>query len=450
MTQAPKNGIEKRSLNKPEFHFIKSSSGIHRIISDPGISQYRASALADYLSGKPLNATGQITEGFDLSQLDLERLKLAISPTSKLIPQKRVQNNIAKGKEFFAGSWESGPEESAEKLKNSQTAKGVIFTDLLSAEKQYPELLSKVLGKIIRAEENKFTALPAALGQFGLFIYVPAGVKIKEPFYYQNLSANPGEVGLTQLLVYLESAAEITLIQNQVGGALSGESLQVGTTEIILERGAKMSFFEIASMTDQTWSISQEKASVGDEAELFWAVAAFGNRFNKQVFNVDLTGKNSRCSFSGFSLTGKSQQYESMTYTRHLAPYSESKLILKNVLFEDGKSKWRGLIKVEPDAMHSDGYQVNRNLILSKEASVESIPGLEILTDEVRCSHGSTTGRIDPEELFYLQSRGISTVDSQKLLVEGFIEPILKLYPQQPFQKLLTEKVQETVIKKIL
>jgi Fe-S cluster assembly protein SufD len=450
MSDLPKKIIVQGSVKETDVQLNSHSIGIQREITDPGIRQYRSSALENYVSGDPLIVRGENLAGFDLPQLDDKRLRLAISPGSEPLTQKRIMKKSIEVTGSFSGYWGSGPEEAIENLVNKETAKGVIFTDLLSAEKQYPELLSKILGKIIKPGENKFAALAAALGQFGLFIYVPTGIKIAEPFYYQNMTARSGDVGLTQLLVYLEPEAEMTLIQHQMGGAQSDETVQVGTTEIMLERGARMKFHEIVDLPYDTWSILQEKALVGEDAELTWTVAAFGNRFNKQVFNVDLAGENSRCNFSGFSLTGEHQQFESVTHTRHLAPYSESELILKNVLFADGRAKWSGMVKVEPEAIHSDGYQVNRNLILSNDASVESIPGLEILTNEVRCSHGSTTGRIDPEELFYLQSRGISIKDSQKLLVEGFIEPILKQFPEKTIQKQLIEKVQKSVIKKIL
>jgi len=146
---------------------------------------------------------------------------------------------------------------------------------------------------------------------------------------------------------------------------------------------------------------------------------------------------------SGFYFTDGNQHLDHDTQQNHLAANTTSDLLFKGALLEQSRSVWQGMIYVAPGAQNTDGYQANRNLILSRKARADSIPGLEILADDVRCTHGATVGKINPDEIFYLQSRGIPTKDAQRILVEGFFDPVVQRIPFDGVRKRLVKSVSE-------
>ena len=158
---------------------------------------------------------------------------------------------------------------------------------------------------------------------------------------------------------------------------------------------------------------------------------------------VILIGEGASGRMSGFYFTDGNQHLDHDTQQNHLAANTTSDLLFKGALLEQSRSVWQGMIYVAPGAQNADGYQANRNLILSRDARADSIPGLEILADDVRCTHGATVGKIDPEEIFYLQSRGIPTKDAQRILVEGFFDPVVQRIPFDGVRKRLVKSVSQ-------
>jgi Fe-S cluster assembly protein SufD len=162
------------------------------------------------------------------------------------------------------------------------------------------------------------------------------------------------------------------------------------------------------------------------DSKLDWIVGSIGSRLTKNFKNIDLAGRGSTARMSGFFFTDKNQHIDHDTQQNHLAPNTTSDLLFKGALLGDSRSVWQGMIYVAPEAVNTDGYQANRNLILSRTAHADSIPGLEICTDQVKCSHGATVGKLDQEQLFYLLSRGIQLKEAEMLLVDGFFDPIMQ------------------------
>jgi Fe-S cluster assembly protein SufD len=170
---------------------------------------------------------------------------------------------------------------------------------------------------------------------------------------------------------------------------------------------------------------------------------ANGSRLTKSFYDLDLIGEGATGRMSGFYFTDGNQHLDHDTQQNHLAANTTSDLLFKGALLEQSRSVWQGMIYVAPGAQKTDGYQANRNLVLSRESRADSIPGLEIMADDVRCTHGATAGKIDPDEIFYLQSRGISTADAERLVVEGFFEPIVQRIPFEGVRERLTNSISE-------
>ena len=319
---------------------------------------------------------------------------------------------------------------------------GVIFSDLITAESEHTEVLQKILGQVVRADEGKFAALAAAFADLGVLVYVPKGVKVEQPLHSIVWGSGVGLAYFSHVLIMLEEGAELTYVHETASNsAESGQSLHAGLIEIQVGAGANLRFVELQSWGSHVWNFTHKRARVDRDGNLDWVFAAVGSHLTKDFSDLDLVGEGAMGRMSGFYFTDGNQHLDHDTQQNHFAANTTSDLLFKGALKEQSRSVWQGMIYVAPGAQKTDGYQANRNLILSKEARADSIPGLEILADDVRCTHGATVGKIDPDELFYLHSRGIGQGEAEKLIVEGFFEPIMQRIPFEGVQKRLRQAI---------
>jgi Fe-S cluster assembly protein SufD len=289
--------------------------------------------------------------------------------------------------------------------------------------------LARALGQIVKPEEGKFAALTAALGRNGVFVYVPRGVQVEQPLHSIVWTPGAGLAHFSHLLIYLEEGASLTYVHETASPDDEEPSLHGGIVEIHVGAGANLRFVELQSLGRGVWNFTHERARVERDASLDWIFGAVGSRLTKNFSDLDLTGAGASGRMSGFYFADGEQHLDHDTQQNHLAPHTASDLLFKGALKGRSRSVWQGMIYVAPDAQGTDGYQANRNLILSEHARADSIPGLEILADDVRCTHGATVGKIDPELIFYLQSRGIPQAEAERLIVEGFFDPIMQRIP---------------------
>jgi Fe-S cluster assembly protein SufD len=333
------------------------------------------------------------------------------------------------------------------RLNPALAQKGVIFTDLCTAERQYPELVAGMIGQIVRPEEGKFAALAGALAQNGVVLYVPKGVKVEQPLH--SILWGPGEdlAHLSHILVWVDEGASVTYVHESASPSVllaSRSTLHAGIVEINVADDANLKFVELQSWGKQVWNFSHERVHVGRGGNLDWIFGAVGSRLTKNFSELDLVGDGATGRMSGFYFTDDSQHLDHDTQQNHLAPHTTSDLLFKGALKGNSRSVWQGMIYVAPAAQKTDGYQANRNLVLSPDARADSIPGLEILADDVRCTHGATVGKLEEEPLFYLKSRGIPNKDAERLIVEGFFDPIMQRIPfegvRERFQQAILEK----------
>jgi len=324
--------------------------------------------------------------------------------------------------------------------------KGVIFTDLQTAEREHPDLVQRLVGKIIRADEGKFAALTAALSQNGVVLYVPRGVEVPMPLHSLVWGPGVGLAHLTHVLVWLEEGASATYVHESASpDETGGQTLHGGIVEIYVGEGATLRFVELQSWGNNVWNFTHERARVDRNGTLDWVFGAIGSHLTKNFSDLDLAGAGATGRMSGFYFADADQHLDHDTQQNHLAPSTTSDLLYKGALQGQSRSVWQGMIYVAPGAVKTDGYQANRNLVLSTKARADSIPGLEILADDVRCTHGATVGKIDRDLVFYLRSRGIPEAEAEKLIVEGFFDPIMQRIPfegvRQRFQQAIHEKM---------
>ena len=383
----------------------------------------------------------------DIRGLKSDQFSLADSKISGE-PPSRFLDPIVTG-ERRAGQIVCGAVDAQSRLDNALAEQGVIFTDFASAEKSHPELLKVLLGEIVAADEDKFTALAAALAQDGVFLYVPKNVRIDQPLHSLFWGVGENTAFFNHILVWLEEGAEATFVHESASPPLDQDSqiFHNGIVELHVGRNARLNFAELQSWGKNVWSFTRERAQVLGDGSLEWIFGAMGTHLTKNFSDIDLIEPGAMGRMSGFYFTSGNQHLDHDTQQNHMAENTTSDLLYKGALKDQSRSVWQGMIYVAPGAIGTDGYQANRNLVLSKDARADSIPGLEILADDVRCTHGATVGKIDEDQLFYLYSRGIPQKEAEKLIVMGFFDPIMARIPfegvQIRFQDAIRDKMSD-------
>lgn len=331
-------------------------------------------------------------------------------------------------------------------LDEKWKAKGVVFGSLDELVNSHGELVQKyLLTRAVNPEYDRFAALHGAGWSGGHFLYVPRNVAIGDPFHFVS-ALRTGGADMSHTLIVLEEGAEATVMceTTSIPGAdgVHGAAFHNGATEVILAPRARLRLVSLQNWSDQVWNFAHQKALVGHDASLQWTISAMGSRLSKVNQHVELCGKGAECQVNGVLFTEGKQHISYHTLQHHAAPQCRSDFLYKAALQDKSRTVWRGMIKVDPHAQKTDGYQRNDNLMLSTEARADSIPGLEIEADDVRCTHGSTTGKVDEELIFYAQARGFTRQEATRIIVSGFF--------QQIFDRIDIESVRDALAHAIL
>ncbi|HML23037.1 MAG TPA: Fe-S cluster assembly protein SufD [Aggregatilinea sp.] len=314
-------------------------------------------------------------------------------------------------------------------VNEALASQGVIFMDLHQAAAEHADLVKEHLfTHAVLPSADKFAALNAALWTHGVFLYVPRGKAVSLPahsiFYNTQTGATLGHI-----LVVLDEGAQIDYLHESLSTDMAQDASYVGATELILKDGANLRFVNLQDWGDGMFEFSHQRARVSNDGQLDWVTGQMGGKLVKAFMEIDLDGKGSWGRMSGVYFPAGQQFFDLDTQQNHNAPNTTSDLLYKGVLKDKAHTVWQGMIKALPGAQKTDGFQANRNMLMSDDARADSIPGLEIQADDVRCTHASATGQIEEELLFYLMARGIPRKDAEKLVVDGFFVPVLDRIP---------------------
>ncbi len=273
--------------------------------------------------------------------------------------------------------------------------------------------------------DEKFAAHNAAVWQHGLLVVVPKGVELDKPLYVRVTNSTDGGSLLWRLLVVAGEGSRFTLVEEAVSTSSELRSYTNTAQEFFLEQGSKFEYVSIQNLSRETWHFATYHARVERDAELDWVAGGFGSKKGKVRIQNDLAGEGAASRVTGAYFTDGDQHLDYDTFQEHIAPNTTSDFAFKGALRDTSTAVWRGMIRVEKDAQKTNAYQENRNLMLSPTTHAVPIPGLEILANDVRCTHGATVSRVDREELFYAMARGLSRGDAERLIVRGFFQDIL-------------------------
>jgi Fe-S cluster assembly protein SufD len=300
------------------------------------------------------------------------------------------------------------------------------------------------LGALVGGEE-KFTAHNAALWKHGLLVRVAKGVQLEKPLYVRIASTSEGGSVFWRLLVVAEEGSRFSLIEEYVSGADELAAYSNAVAELFVEQGAKLEYVSLQNYSPGTWHFATHHARVERDAELDWVAGGFGSRRGKVRIQNDLAGPGATSRVTGAYFADGTQHLDYDTFQEHIAPNTTSDFAFKGALRDRASVVWRGMIRVEKDAQKTNAYQENRNLLLSEEAHADSIPGLEILANDVRCTHGATLSQVDRDQLFYAMARGLTRQDAERLIVRGFFQDVLDRIELPPVREALAEALEARI-----
>ncbi len=336
--------------------------------------------------------------------------------------------------------------EGLEKIRES----GVVITTWQQAVREHSDLAFEILqNPLVRWENGKFEALNGALMNTGLLIYVPRNVQIPRTIQNWMYFTEPGRAYFPKVTVIAEAGAELTYVENINAPMMYKPMFINGVTEIIAKENSRVNFYRIQNLEDNAYYIDNGRAKLWNDARLHHLQANMGAGWAKTKFETKLVGENSEAKLDGIYFASQNQHLDQKTMQYHEAPFTYSNLDYHGVVTDNAHTIYQGMIRAEEIAVKTDAYQKNKNLILSDNARADSIPGLEILTNDLSCSHGATVGKIDRKQLYYLMSRGLSENDAKQLIVSGFLGEVVNRIADEEMIQLVSDIINGKILKEL-
>jgi Fe-S cluster assembly protein SufD len=322
------------------------------------------------------------------------------------------------------------------------TAQGVIFTDLQSAVLEHPELVRQYfMTQAVKPEHNKFTALHAALWDTGTFVYVPKNVTVELPLQ-AILHQNPGVGGYHHTLLVAEEGSNVTVVDDLLGGK---DGMQSGVIELVMADNSVVRYMNLQDFDHSAWNFLTGRAMMGRDTDLRWIQVSWGSRTTKAFLDLELNGSGGHAELLGLYFPTGRQHIDHQTLQIHRAPNCFSDLLFNGALKDRAHNVYMGIIKVLPGAQKTDAFQRNGNLVLDGTARADSIPGLEIEADDVRCTHAATASQVEDEYVFYLMARGLTRPQAERMIVQGFFQNVLDRVPVESVQHKLERVIERKI-----
>ena len=325
---------------------------------------------------------------------------------------------------------------------------GIVFTDMDTAVKKYPEMVKRHFMKLVPPADHKFAALHGALWSGGTFLYVPKGVKVPMPlqsFFMVNL---PSMGQFEHTIIILDEGAEATYIEGCSAPLYGVHNLHAGVVEIYVKRGAHLKYLTIQNWSKSVFNMETKRAIVEEEGFMEWISASFGSYKSMVYPSVILKGKGSTANVISVSLVGKDQHIDAGTKVYHVAPETSSTISSKGISMGGGWSVFRALLKIARGAKNSRSSVECSSVMLDDLSRSDTIPIIEVHEKESDIGHEARIGRISDEEIFYLMSRGLTELEARTLIVRGFMEPVIEELPLEyaiEISRLITMEIESNI-----
>lgn len=428
----------------PENYVFKSRKGLDKklvaeisyIKKEPKwMTQFRLNAYDIFVKKQLPNW------GADLRAINFDDIYYYIKPTDKVtsswddLPKEIKETYDRIGvpeaeKKFLAGV--SAQYESEVVYKNIQKELdklGVIFLDMDSGLRQYPELVKEYFGKLVPPADNKFAALNSAVWSGGSFLYVPKGVKVNLPLqaYFRINAERFGQFERT--LIIAEEDSYVHYIEGCTAPIYTTSSLHSAVVEIFVKKGARVRYTTVQNWSHNVYNLVTKRAKVEEEGVMEWVDCNIGSLVTMKYPSCVLSERGAKGEVLSIAYAARNQHQDTGAKMLHLAPYTTSRIISKSISRDGGRTSYRGLVYVAPNAKNSKVYVSCDAMLIDEKSRSDTYPTMKIKNRQVEVQHEATVEKIGEEKLFYLQSRGIKKAEAEGLLVNGFIEPITKEIP---------------------
>lgn len=447
MAQVAKQAFDKHykyGFHDKEKYVFKAKKGlskeivaeISKIKNEPEwMLKFRLRALEEFYK-KPMPQWGA-----DLGKIDFDNIFYYIRPTDRQasswedVPAyiKNTFNKlgIPEAEQKFLGGVGAQYESEVvyHKIREDLAKQGVIFTDMDSGLKEYPEIVKKYFGTVVPPNDNKFAALNSAVWSGGSFVYVPAGVKVELPLqaYFRINAKNMGQFERT--LIITEAGASCHYVEGCTAPIYSSDSLHSAVVEILALPGSRVQYTTIQNWSNNVYNLVTKRAFAYENATVFWVDGNLGSKITMKYPSVYLLGEGAKAEILSIAFAGKGQHQDAGGKVLHFAPNTASRITSKSVSKDGGKTTYRGFVKVAEGCYNAKSHVRCDALILDKKSSSETVPCMEINEKKVNIEHEATVGKIGEEQLFYLMSRGLSQDQAMSMIVSGFIGQFVKELP---------------------
>ncbi|MBI2889837.1 MAG: Fe-S cluster assembly protein SufD [Nitrospirae bacterium] len=339
---------------------------------------------------------------------------------------------------------ESGPRRTGAWMETAYSKRGLILTDMELALREHADLMRPHLeGSALSLERDKFAALHAAVWHGGWFLRVPEGERIEQPIWVRSWLPRSHRFAGPRTLIVAERRSRVIVIEERESEPGADAAFHCPGVEIVCGESAEVVVVTIDRRGDDVWDVSHERARVGASASLTWIVLHLGTLARKTFLETSLEGAGAEARMVGLSLLDGVRQSDVVSTFHHGAPRTRGDIVFGGVSRDRGRSVYRGRIVVPRHARGTDSHLTHRVLLMSPDARAESIPILEIEANDVKCKHAASQGAIDPDQLFYLMSRGLPRVEAERTLALAFVEDLIGRAPAGWVQERLRERVAE-------
>jgi len=436
----------KYGFSKPDASVFKTQKGLNADVVK-AISQaknepkwmldFRLKALETFLS-KPMPIWGA-----DLSPIDFENIIYYLKPTDQ---EKRSWDDVPQDikdtfeklgvpqaeREFLSGVKAQYDSEVAySSLREELQEQGVIFLSTDEALKQYPHFFDEYFGKNVPAGDNKFAALNSAVWSGGSFVYIPKGVHVKRPLqaYFRINAERMGQFERT--LIIADEGSFAHYVEGCTAPVYSSDSLHAAVVEVFVKKGARFRYTTIQNWSNDVYNLVTKRARVEKDAVMEWVDGNLGSKITMKYPSCLLTGENAHGEVLSIAYASKGMHQDAGAKMYHLAPNTSSTIISKSVSAYGGRTSYRGLVQVAPNAKNAKSHVECDALILDEKSASDTFPVMKIDESSASVEHEATVSKIGEEKLFYLRSRGLTDSEAMSLIVSGFIEPIVKELPME-------------------
>jgi len=435
---------ERYGFSKPERSVFKTRKGLDReIVEEISFRKGETTWMRDFRlrAYDIFKAKKQPIWGADLSRVNYDDIYYYLKPTQKSsqsweeLPEEirdtyeKIGIPEAERKYLGGVGAQYDSEMIYHSLRREWEEKGVIFLSTDTALKKYPEFFLEYFGRAIPPADNKLAALNSAVWSGGSFIYVPPGVKVEVPLqaYFRINAANMGQFERT--LIIVDEGAQVHYVEGCTAPIYTTDSLHAAVVEIFVKKGARCRYTTIQNWSKNVFNLVTKRSFVGEEGFMEWIDGNLGSKITMKYPSVFLKGRGARGEILSIAFAGAGQHQDAGGKAIHLAPDTSSQIISKSISKDGGRTSYRGLLKVIKGAK---GVKANVRcdaLILDEKSRSDTYPTMQIDEEQVQVGHEASVSKIGEDQLFYLQSRGLSENDATSMIVNGFIEPIVKELP---------------------